>query len=178
MAGQPKKRAMIEELERRTREEFGVASTETHADYALLWLANGGTIFSLAESIAGAKGIRLMRATLDVYLRKIEPEWETKSRNARVRGSHSMVEHADALADTADTLDKDNVPGAKLKIDTKLKVAAMFNRDEFGERKGNTLVVNVANLHLDAMRRRALPSAIATAIPEEAELVSIEESTS
>lgn len=178
MAGQPKKRAMIEELERRTREEFGVASTETHVDYALEWVASGGTVFSLAESIAGAKGIKLMRSTLDKYLRDLEPEWVSKSRDARARGSHSMVEQAAALADTADTMDKDRVPGAKLKIDSKLKVAAMFNREEFGERKGNTLVVNVANLHLDAMRRRKLPSAIARAIPEEAEVLSIEESTS
>jgi hypothetical protein len=87
-----------------------------------------------------------------------------------------MVEGA--MVDASTKHEKDDVPLAKLRVDTKLKVAAMFNREDFGERKGTSITVNVGNLHLDAMRRRVLPSAIVTAIPQDAELLSIEESTS
>jgi hypothetical protein len=176
MSGQPKKRALIEELERRTREEFGLSGSETHADYALLWLENGGTILTLAESISGAKGIQIMRASLDKYIRSLDPEWEPKSRRARAHGSFTRVEQAELIAETK--TDKDDVPYAKLRVDTKLKVAAMFNREEFGERKGTNITLNLGTLHIDAMRRRALPSATATAIDEVAEVLTIEESTS
>lgn len=175
MAGQPKKRAMVQELERRTREEFGVASTETHGDYVLHWIASGGTVLSLAESIAGAKGLLIRRATLDTYLHDTYSDWDRSSQAARAKGAHSMVEHAAALADIE--YDRDAVPSAKLRIDTKLKVATMFNRAEFGESRGASVTVNIASMHIDAMRRREIQDAIVLAIPEEAEVLSIEEST-
>lgn len=162
MAGQPKKRAMITELERRTREEFGPLSTETHADYAALWLENGGTLLSLAQSISGALGLQVMYASLNRYLREIDAEWESAVQRARARGSYAMVDEAIGKADQQ--LDKDDVPAAKLSVDTKLKVAAMFNRSAFGENKGVNVSISLGSQALDAFRRRSV--ATARVVPE------------
>lgn len=168
MAGQPKKRAMIAELERRTREEFGSVSTETHADYAAHWIENGGTILGLAESISGACSIHVMRATLSKYLNEIDADWEERGQRARARGSIAMVDQAAELAELEH--DKDSVPGVKLRIDTKLKVAQMFNT-ALRDQKTTNVAISFGGMHLDAMRRRALPRATVALSP------SIEENT-
>lgn len=76
-----------------------------------------------------------------------------------------MVEEAHAIATREH--DKDDVPGAKLRVDTKLMIATMFNRDEFSARRGVNLTLNVGRLHLAAMLQRSLPSATVILIPEE-----------
>lgn len=76
-----------------------------------------------------------------------------------------MVEEAHAIATREH--DKDDVPGAKLRVDTKLMIATMFTRDEFGARRGVNLTLNVGRLPLAALLQRWLPSATVILIPEE-----------
>lgn len=168
---------MIAALERRTRAELD-DDAATHTDYAIAWLESGGTVLSLADALSADIEQPVMRATLSRYLSELDAEWEERGRRARARGSYAMVE--DAVQQAEKDHHKDNVPLAKLRVDTKLKVAAMFNRDEFGERKGQTIALNIGALHIGAMRHAAAlreGTATAGAIAEEAQVVSIDDAT-
>lgn len=191
---------MKEELERRTRELFPLDPSATHLDYAEHWVADGGTLVSLAKSVSGSTGTHVMRETLRRYINAFDGA-EARLGAARIHASHAMVEDAQDLADADHA--KEDVPRAKLRIDTKLKVAQLYNRTEFGESKGgNSITINVNTLHLNALRNREVQAlkesaeggsptrarsiaagetselellpAIDRAIAEEAEVVSIE----
>lgn len=145
---------MIVELERRTREEFFGDDAATHLDYAELWVASGKTLLDLAKSISGATGLHVMYESLRRYLLSQAENAAERLANARARGAHPLVEEALATAEGAEQLDKDQIPAAKLLTDTRLRVAEMWNRAELGTKAGVSVTVNVAGMHLDALRQR------------------------
>jgi hypothetical protein len=177
MAGQPKRRAMLAELERRTREELGDEST--HLDYAEYWLESGKTMYDLARSISGALGMQVMYASLNRYIESLSENARDRLSHARARGAHPLVEQAISI--TSRKIVKEDVPLAKLRADTRLRVAAMWNRDEFGA-KPSQVNINLNTLHIDALRQAyiAPPTqslAIADAIDTEYELLSDDNTT-
>lgn len=159
MAGQPKKRAMIMELDRRAAED-----ERSVFEYVEAWIASGRTLAGLAEDISTAiKPLTIMREQLSRYVHSLDAEAEARLIRARARGSFAMVEQAHDQA--VKEHDKDAVPGVKLAVDTRLRVAAMFNREELGERKQLNVAITLPGQHLDALRRRALPHATVALAP-------------
>ena len=174
MAGRPKTKAMVKELERRTRELFPEDENATHLDYAEHYVANGGTLVSLALSVASATGTHVMRESLRRYIHKMDGA-EGRLGQARIHSSHAMVEESMAILDD-DDIKRDDVPRAKMRVDGKLKVAQMFNRAEFGENKSTQINVSLGSLHLAALRAREMPQITARVI-EDDEVLMIEEET-
>jgi hypothetical protein len=158
VAGQPRKRAMILALDQRTRIHFE-DDEHTSLDYVDQWISGGGTLIQLAREIeeddSAAAGLLAQHITR--YLHSIFGEAAVTARIqlARQRGAHALVEKN---LDTADTVKgKDDVPAAKLQIDTRAWLAGKWNRPELGESKaGVNVQINVAQLHVDAMRKRAV----------------------
>jgi hypothetical protein len=187
MAGQPKRRRMIAELEKRTREEMDPGAT--HLDYAVRWVASGGTLVDLANSIAKSldpRGFKLgtfkiFRGALSDYLDAVfgEDNAQRCLDRARARGAHGLVENAQVIADEQDGLLPGAATAARLKMDSRHYLAERWNKADFAQAKGTNVTISMATLHLDALRR--MPPRPAAALPaaivEDAEVLSIEAPT-
>lgn len=157
MAGNPKKRAMIAELEKRTKEECEPGST--HLDYVVDWVAGGKTMVELAADIKDTINVEVSNMMLSKYIHLTWPETAGPAlAAARKRGAHNLVAEAMGIADDAPN-DRDAIRKAKLRSDVRLWAAERWNRDELGRAPEVQLNVNVNNLHLDAMRVRTLQPA-------------------
>jgi AraC-like DNA-binding protein len=167
MAGSPKKKALRIELERRTREEWPDELERTHLDYVADWQANGKTLRSLCDQLAVSPNM------LHTHLRDTYGVGTVRDVLARAReaGAHLFAEES---IDIADAATEDDVQVARLQVSTRQWVAERWNPKELGGQKGANLIVNVGSLMLEALRQPA-PSAIPSAIVEDAEVLSIEE---
>ncbi len=177
MAGQPKRRAMLAELERRTREEFD--GDATHLDFAEHWLSNGKSLQDLADAVGAA------RETLRRYLLELDAKAGERLDRARARGAHSLVDKATTAFDGIVAFKpSDDITLAKSKSDMQLRVAALWNRDEFGAKPPASVNITFNTLHLDALRIRPATvtveqqPAIAGAIDADYETISDDNATS
>ena len=170
MAGQPRKRAVIDELERRA-----VHDGCTVLEYAVDWLEGGGTLFSLARSIQRRlwpdelKDKRHPPAGIvEKHLKSLTTaEGETGAQvlsRARSSGSARGIEEALEIADDAT---EDDVQVARLRVGHRQWIAERL-APEFKQQKGTNVHISIGALHLDALRQRA--SAVATLAPSESAL--------
>jgi hypothetical protein len=155
MAGRPKRRAMIDELERRTREEFGDEPEATHLDYVVRWVASGGTVIGLLADMGDVVS-DVKRAMLMSYLElQYGAEVSRRMSEARIEGAHSMVEDAAEIVEGTKPY-KDDIALSKLRADTKNFIASRWNRAVYGEPKAGVAVqVNLGSAFLDALRRQS-----------------------
>jgi hypothetical protein len=178
MAGKPKRAAMIAELERLTRQEFG-DEPASHLDYAELWVASGHTILELADVLSkrifptpdGQEPVdRIHREALSKYLNGLEKQRDEGTlTRARARASHALAEETLKLADGAN---EDNVQVVALQVRSRQWLTEKWNAAEFGQQKPG-LTINIGTLMLEALRQPPPPvPAIAAAIVEEAQLLS------
>lgn len=163
---------MIEELERRAREEFG-DGPETVLDYASHWVASGHTLTELADELSVALKTTIHRQTLSAYLNELGgPE---RLVQAREEGAHALIERS-LIRARAVPENRDAIQKARLVIDTEQWLAGRWNKRELGEQKGaNLTVLNLGQLHIEALRafgrqQVAEPDAVCV-IPAEAESV-------
>lgn len=197
MAGNPRRRALIAELERRTRELFEDDASKTHLDYAIDWIEGGRSILDLYREIESEKKIGISRGSLHRYFNDFEPGAEKKLNDARARGAYAIVDDTIEIADEKVSSSED-AARARNQIASRQWVAERFSRTAFGQqRQGVQVNVTAAGLHLDALRVRVTvddaparesdmsqidtlqtdtlgSGAIAGAIASEAEVVSIE----
>lgn len=168
MAGQPKRRAMIAELSKRSLEDLDDAGA--HLEYVADWVKSGRTIVELANSISDSLhltetvGNELRNHTVyginarmvSKYLVTTWPETATAAMaGARQEGAHGLVAEAMSIADEV-SADREEIAKAKLRVDTRLWAAERWNRDELGKAPETVLNVNLNTLHLEAMREMML----------------------
>lgn len=155
MAGQPRKRAMREELDRRTREFFEGDEAKTHLDYALCLVASGTSIRKLA--IALTKSLRwdregvepLNREMLRRYLKGLDDEhYDERMKAAQEEGAHAYAEHS---VDVLDEADADEASLASAKSRAMQWYAEKCNRKAYGRDVGPLVQLNVAQLMLQAL---------------------------
>ena len=173
LAGRPKQRALVAELERRAREEIGDEATSL--DYVVAWVASGKTQLALVNEISRTTGHEIMHATMAKYLRdRFGDEASVRLEAARREGAHVMVDDAIEIIEDADTSSRERLQHAKMKADIRMWTAGKFNREQYGENKGAHVQISIAGLHLDALRR---PMVTATIVEpaEPAQLVAGEE---
>ena len=142
MAGQPRKRAVIDELERRA-----VHDGCTVLEYAVDWLEGGGTLFSLARSIQRRlwpdelKDKRHPPAGIvEKHLKSLTTaEGETGAQvlsRARSSGSARGIEEALEIADDAT---EDDVQVARLRVGHRQWIAERL-APEFKQQKGTNVL--------------------------------------
>lgn len=118
-------------------------------------IASGETVAQIAKDFHRPDGIPISRAFFSILLHK-DPERSKRVYEARTEGAAAMVDHALTLVDAAPA-DRDSVNKAKVQAETRLKIAGLIDRPNWGEQKQQLNVqVNVADLHLDALRTRQL----------------------
>lgn len=161
---------MIAELDRLTRAEFG-SEPATHLDYAEFRVASGSTILQLAGELSAVVGAPIHREALSKYLASLERESDTEGTlaRARARGAHAIAEHTLALADSATD---ETVQATTLQIRTRQWLAERWNAAELGQLKGPSVTVNINSLMLEALRQPVPTRAIASAIAEDAVILS------
>jgi hypothetical protein len=89
-----------------------------------------------------------------------EGETPAKEQIAVARREAAYVLLDDALRISDEPADDSaSVQRNRLRSDVRLRTAALWNRDELGDRSGVTVNLDLGALHLDALRRRAVTHA-------------------
>lgn len=118
-------------------------------------IASGETIAKVSTDLKRPDGQPISRRFLSMLLHA-DPERSKAVLEARKEGASALVDDALRVVDQA-KLDRDGIAQARVQADVRLRVAAMLDRDQYGERKQDVHVqVNVANIHLDALRHRMI----------------------
>ena len=104
-------------------------------------------------AIAAELGV--MRSSLTRWLNLNESR-KSALTASRVIAAEGMVEDARDIADNVKGVDNAEVQAAKLRIETRMKLAAFWDRDKFGEKQAG-VTVNIGSLHLDALRAAVAP---------------------
>lgn len=167
MTGTPKKRALIGEMARRIIAELPDKPDATPLDYVCWRIANGETLRAVARSfgVSPQMVIELVDNAVGADARR------DGFARAREIGAHQLAEEAIEISDAASPSDA-NV--ATLQVRTRQWVAERWNRREFGTQPGTQVNVSIGALMLEALKA---PSAIASAIAEPAEVLSIEDAS-
>lgn len=161
MAGQPKKRALLRELERATREYFGdELAPETEKappiDYVCEQLAGGRTLSDIARDLARRAGMpgNDLIIVLSNYVHA-QPNARERLAAARAQGAAIIAEDVLAVADErvetkADAARQRNRMGARQWLAGAMDPALRPG----GKSAGVTVNVGVGELLLDAFRAR------------------------
>lgn len=74
---------------------------------------------------------------------------------ARARAAHVLAEEALVISDEVDS-DATEIARARLRVDTRKWLAGKWNAAQYGDQKGVQVNVNVGDMHLTAVRSRAI----------------------
>lgn len=131
-------------------------------------LAAGQTLHAIASRIGTTRGV-LVR-----YISTVAPEDQAAIRAADAQGVAAMVEESKDIADDmADemrrprtVITKDGTPAeieppaqavltaAKMQIDVRQWIAERKDKENWGGKANTEITVNLANIHLDVLRKR------------------------
>lgn len=141
MASQPVKRRLLAEIEK-----------SGGWDHVLERMESGETVASIARTFGVSRGFfsRILHR---------DAERSALATAARLKATEAW---GDEVKDIADNVaeSRDAIAKAKLQIDSRLSLAAVFNPDRFGKRADTSIQVNIGQLHLDALRQRAVTEAL------------------
>lgn len=148
---------MIDELERRTREEYeDEAEGGTVLDYVVRWQESGQTLTALCLEISDKIGLEVNRGALTRYLGETFGDVaDVRLERARRVGAHAIAEgNIDIVEDVSAS--KEAIARAKLQTDVRSWVAGKWNRADYGEPKAGVAVqVNLGSAFLDSLRRQS-----------------------
>lgn len=161
MAGRPLRRLMLTELERRATE----AGLDGPLDVVYEWVAAGQTLKDLAFDVSKSVRREISPGTLSLWIHSTD-EGRKMIAEARLIAAAMLAEEAMGYIDDADET-KEAIAKAKAQADIRMWLAERWNRKDYGADKNNinVNVINTGQLHLDALRQRAI-AAPAVEIPE------------
>ena len=161
MASRPKEARLKKKLVAiAKREGFGAA-----IEWVVSEVASGVTITQMAKDVAaselpGHPAEQFSRNWYSMIVNKLPvPEGEPSAKDqiaaARREAAYVLLDDALKISDEAAD-DSASVQRNRLRSDVRLRTAALWNRDELGDRAGVTVNLNLGALHLDALRKRAV----------------------
>lgn len=101
-----------------------------------------------------------MRSTVTRWLNASQERKQTLA-DSRAHAADGMAEDALEIADSSEDMTKEGIASAKLRIETRQWLAAVWNRDKYGKDR-ETVTINIGTLHLDALRQaQATPAVLA-----------------
>jgi hypothetical protein len=150
----------------------------TAIEWIVSEVASGVTITQIAKNVAALElpaypREELSRNWFSMLVNKLAvPEGSPSAKEqiaaARREASYVLLDEAIGIADEpAD--DSASVQRNRLRSDVRLRTAALWNREELGDRSGVTVSLSLGELHLDALRRRNVPHAQSRPILESGE---------
>jgi predicted transcriptional regulator len=132
MAGRPKRKAALVLLS-----EMGIGPVAEK-------IAEGGTLRVIAQELG------ISQAALHEFL--TAPAHLDHYSRARARRAERLAEETLEIADTATP---ENAQVARLQVDTRKWVASHLDKQTWGDDRGATVNINIADLHLAALRKPA-----------------------
>jgi hypothetical protein len=118
-------------------------------------IASGETVADVSRTLHRPDGQPISRAFLSRLLHA-DAERSQQVLKARDEGADAMVDEGLHLVDSA-SQERDAIQKARVQADMRLKVAGLVSRERWGESKqAVTVSVNVASLHVDALRHRVV----------------------
>lgn len=151
MAGRPKTRAVLDRL---TTLGASEEPEQTALEYVTHRLAGGDKVLDIAEELE--KELKFpVQYGMVIKALKIDNDDVAVANalaSARKEGAHAKVEEAEQIADDV-AADKDMIARAKLQAEMRLWAAERNNRDAYGTVKAAPVTINIAELHIDSLRR-------------------------
>jgi hypothetical protein len=157
MAGRPKVRADLAKL---------TTLTVGDADMIFERIGSGEMLYRIAATLG------VGRTALAEWL-DASPERQTRLKRARERSASALAEQTIEIADNGATVTAPGDPQEsdpardKLRIQTRQWLASRWDRETYGEQKGPQVTINLATLHLDALRQQKAPAARVIEAPAE-----------
>lgn len=136
MAGNPKKRADFAALDSLTTGDW---------DYILDQVANRSSLSDIATHF------RVSRRSLTDWI-EADDERHAAYKRARIGAAGLLAEQ---VIEYADSSTPETAAADKLKIQARQWLASRWDRDTYGESKAPQVQINLATLHLDALRQRS-----------------------
>lgn len=123
-------------------------------DYIVETIASGTSVADIARSILRPDTKQpISRAFLSRVIHST-PELSQRVFQAHKESAGALVDQALDIVDNA-PLDRDGIQKARVQSETRLRVAGLKDRENWGERKADVLVqLNVGEMHLNALRHR------------------------
>lgn len=182
MAGQPKRRAMIDELERRRTDYFEGDPVPTVLDYVACWLEDGRPLNDMTAEMSKQLGVDVHRGWISSYLRKQFGEEAVDERlgRSRVRASHLIAEDVIRVSDEAAATSVD-VARNGVRSRARMWTAEKWNPQQYGQAKQTNVSISLTSLHLTALQHQSpivtggtnsleLPSRDAVALPAQVQV--------
>lgn len=146
-------------------EEAGDGDEHTALDYVVHWLESGLTLRALARKIDESLTPRLNPPLGDNTIARAlkrgfgEAASTAALATARRKGAVAKVEESEEISDEP-VASSEDAARQRSRIASRQWQAERYDRDQFGQPKqGVTVTVNVAAMHLDALRRREVARA-------------------
>jgi len=153
MAGRPKERRLKAKLAEIAKRELGPNATSV--DWVAQKVADGVTIGKLAEYLADGMKEPVSRSFLSWHINNATPDAKERIRTARKEATHVWAEQALDIAERPATTTAE-VQQARLQVDTRRWLAAIFNREEFSDKQQHEVALDLGALHIAAMRERTM----------------------
>jgi len=155
---------MIAELTRRAAELGPLA---TPLDVVADEIENGSDITKLAKEL----GVK--RMTLSRYIKQLGSEATSRIADARRDGAHALIERSEEMLTNAPTDSREALQKVKWLADLLERRAEKANPQELGGAARVAVQLNVGALHLQAMQRRSVATAVASPALSAAETIEI-----
>ncbi len=159
---------MLAELERRAHiasQEAGEAITPLQ--YVCEWVAGGQTMRELIDDMNVTEPNLELNSYSGILGSWVNGTKEGKSMmlEARATAAHALAESGMGIIDDADE-DRDAIAKAKARSDYRKWLASCWNAPQYGQQQQQVQVnVNLAQLHIEAMRKREMPRVVANVLP-------------
>jgi hypothetical protein len=150
MAGRPKRNADLDKLN-------NIYPKQANSIFASI--EAGNSLGRIAEANC------ISRAALTIWLE--DPARIDSFKRARTRAASTLAEQTIDIADNGIQIGQNGAPVSatgepvessegrdKLRIQSRQWLAARWDRETYGEQKGPQVTINLATLHLDALRHR------------------------
>jgi hypothetical protein len=152
MAGRPKEGRLKAKLAEIAKREMGPGATGL--DWTVQQVADGVTIGKIAELLAEEMGESVSRSFFSWHINNVTTDAKERIKAARKEATHVWAEQALNIAERPATTTAD-VQQARLQIETRRWLTAVFNRQEFSEKQQHEVTLDLGALHLAALRARA-----------------------
>lgn len=164
MAGQPVKRRIIAELERRAKAASTPEAALTALDIIHDYIAAGATMRDLTRDLAKVLGENVSDGVLTTWVHST-PGGRAMLAQARALAAHAMAEESLEIVDDADE-EKSALNKAKLRADQRMRLAAAWNRKDYGQdQQAISVTINNGQEHLEALRHRQVQNATPKMLP-------------
>jgi hypothetical protein len=155
LSGQPVKRLIVAELERRAALQATPQEPFSALDYIHDYIAAGSTMMALADELGTAMKRRVNAGVITTWVHRT-PEGRATLAQARALAAHSFAEEALQIVDDADE-DKTALLKARLRAEQRMQLASKWNRSVYGvEAPQVNVALNLGALQIDALRQRQI----------------------